>query len=157
VTRHVPGIGLPVLPPTREPGWRGQRRPSVGRPSSALITLDLRLPGMDGLSVLKQLRAAARETPILILSVSEAWRERVEGIDTCADDCLPKQVHMERIFSWARTFVRRTAGRSAASQETGRSTIDSIRMAVTPGLRLSGTCRADADDVLRRRRIPGRV
>jgi len=54
------------------------------------IVLDLGLPGMDGLSVLKRWRANGRATPVLILTARGSWAERVDGIDGGADDYLPK-------------------------------------------------------------------
>ena len=50
-----------------------------------LVILDLGLPGMDGLSVLKKWRANGRDMPVLVLTARGAWTERVEGIDAGAD------------------------------------------------------------------------
>lgn len=97
----------------------------------ALILLDLGLPGMDGLSVLKKWRASGLETPTLILSARGTWQERVEGIDAGADDYLPKPFRMEELVARARALVRRAAGRGSALQEIGPVTIDTSRMAVT--------------------------
>ncbi len=55
------------------------------------IILDLGLPKLDGLSVVRNLRAAAVTTPILILTARGAWTERVAGIDAGADDYLPNR------------------------------------------------------------------
>lgn len=96
----------------------------------ALIVLDLGLPGMDGLSVLKRWRAAGREMPVLILSARGTWQERVEGIDAGADDYLPKPFRMEEVVSRARALVRRAAGRSGSIQEIGPLTVDLSRMSV---------------------------
>ena len=57
--------------------------------SYAAAILDLGLPGMDGLTVLKRWRAAGRDFPVLVLTARGAWTERVEGIDAGADDYLP--------------------------------------------------------------------
>src|SRR5580658_3305134 len=54
------------------------------------IVLDIMLPGRDGLSVLKQLRAKQAHTPVLLLSARGAVNERVEGLNAGADDYLPK-------------------------------------------------------------------
>lgn len=54
------------------------------------MVLDLGLPRLDGLSVLRRLRAAGRTLPVLILTARDGWRERVEGIDAGADDYLSK-------------------------------------------------------------------
>lgn len=95
-----------------------------------LIVLDLGLPGMDGLAVLKRWRAGGRETPVLILSARGTWAERVEGIDAGADDYLPKPFRMEELVARARALVRRSAGRGGAVQEVGRLVIDATRMSV---------------------------
>jgi two-component system OmpR family response regulator len=95
-----------------------------------LVVLDLGLPGMDGLAVLKRWRAGGRETPVLILSARGTWAERVEGIDAGADDYLPKPFRMEELVARARALVRRSAGRGGAVQEVGRLVIDATRMSV---------------------------
>lgn len=93
-----------------------------------LIVLDLGLPKMDGLAVLKRWRAAGRDTPVLVLTARGAWTERVEGIDAGADDYLPKPFHMQELVARARGIVRRAAGRGAALQTFGPLAIDANRM-----------------------------
>ena len=78
-----------------------------------LIVLDLGLPKLDGLAVLKRWRAAGRDTPVLVLTARGAWTERVEGIDAGADDYLPKPFQMEELVARARGLVRRSAGRAS--------------------------------------------
>ncbi len=72
-----------------------------------LIVLDLNLPRLDGLTVLKRWRAEGCESPVLILTARGAWTERVEGIDAGADDYLPKPFRMEELIARARALVRR--------------------------------------------------
>jgi len=96
-----------------------------------LIVLDLGLPGMDGLSVLKRWRAGGREMPVLVLTARGAWTERVEGIEAGADDYLPKPFRMEELVARARALVRRAAGRGAAVLTVGALTLDTNRMTVT--------------------------
>jgi DNA-binding response OmpR family regulator len=95
-----------------------------------LVVLDLGLPGMDGLSVLKRWRAGGREMPVLVLTARGAWTERVEGIEAGADDYLPKPFRMEELVARARALVRRAAGRGAAVIEAGALTLDTNRMTV---------------------------
>jgi DNA-binding response OmpR family regulator len=95
-----------------------------------LVVLDLGLPGMDGLSVLKRWRAGGREMPVLVLTARGAWTERVEGIEAGADDYLPKPFRMEELVARARALVRRAAGRGAAVVEAGALTLDTNRMTV---------------------------
>lgn len=96
-----------------------------------LIVLDLGLPGLDGLSVLKRWRGNGRDMPVLVLTARGAWTERVEGIDAGADDYLPKPFRMEELVARARALVRRSAGRGSAVQSVGDLTLDANRMTVT--------------------------
>ncbi|MBW6505636.1 MAG: response regulator transcription factor [Rhodobacteraceae bacterium] len=95
-----------------------------------LIVLDLGLPKLDGLSVLKRWRAAGRDMPVLVLTARGTWSERVEGIDAGADDYLPKPFRMEELVARARALVRRAAGRGGAVQAAGELTLDANRMTV---------------------------
>lgn len=72
--------------------------------------LDLGLPGLDGLSILRRWRQAGREFPILILTARGNWTERVEGIEAGADDYLPKPFQMEEVLARLRAITRRAAG-----------------------------------------------
>jgi DNA-binding response OmpR family regulator len=96
-----------------------------------LVVLDLGLPALDGLTVLKRWRANGREMPVLILTARGAWTERVEGIDAGADDYLPKPFRMEELLARARALVRRAAGRGASVLEVGAVTVDQTRMTVS--------------------------
>ncbi|MBZ0141320.1 MAG: response regulator transcription factor [Pseudorhodoplanes sp.] len=95
------------------------------------IVLDLGLPGMDGLSVLKRWRANARRTPVLILTARGSWSERVEGIDAGADDYLPKPFRMEELLARLRSVVRRSAGHASSVLEAGALALDERQMKVT--------------------------
>lgn len=95
-----------------------------------LIVLDLGLPRLDGLTVLKRWRANGREMPVLVLTARGTWSERVEGIDAGADDYLPKPFRMEELVARARALVRRAAGRGSALQRAGDLSLDTNRMTV---------------------------
>lgn len=95
------------------------------------IVLDLGLPGMDGLSILKRWRANGRHTPILVLTARGTWAERVEGIDAGADDYLPKPFKMEELLARLRAIVRRSAGVSAPLIESGALVLDTRLMRLT--------------------------
>ena len=89
-----------------------------------LIVLDLGLPKMDGLAVLKRWRAGGRTVPVLVLSARGAWAERVEGIDAGADDYLPKPFRMEELLARARALIRRSAGHGGSIIEAGSLSLD---------------------------------
>jgi DNA-binding response OmpR family regulator len=97
----------------------------------AAVVLDLGLPGMDGLSVLKRWRANGRTMPVLILTARDTWIERVEGIDSGADDYLPKPFRMEELLARLRAIVRRSAGQSAAVLTVGPLSLDTRQMRIT--------------------------
>lgn len=96
-----------------------------------LVVLDLGLPRLDGLTLLKRWRSNGREMPVLVLTARGAWTERVEGIDAGADDYLPKPFRMEELVARARALVRRSAGRGSAQQQAGDLALDTNRMTVT--------------------------
>jgi two-component system OmpR family response regulator len=97
----------------------------------AALILDLGLPGMDGLAVLKRWRASGRTTPILILTARGSWSERVDGIDAGADDYLPKPFQMEELLARLRSILRRSAGRASSVVTVGDLTIDERQMKVS--------------------------
>jgi two-component system, OmpR family, response regulator len=88
------------------------------------IVLDLGLPRLDGLSVLKRLRRAGVRTPVLILTALDGWRAKVEGIDAGADDYLTKPFQMEELIARLRAITRRAAGQASAVLKAGPLEID---------------------------------
>ncbi|MBL8573929.1 MAG: response regulator transcription factor [Hyphomicrobiaceae bacterium] len=99
--------------------------------SYAAIILDLGLPKLDGLSVLKRLRETGNKTPILILTARGSWKERVEGIDAGADDYLPKPYQTEELLARLRAIIRRAAGQASSVATLGDLTIDERQMRVS--------------------------
>lgn len=95
------------------------------------IVLDLGLPGMDGLQVLRRWREDGSKTPVLILSARGLWSERVEGIDAGADDYLAKPFRIEELLARLRALIRRSVGRPSPMIEAGGLTIDTRHMRVT--------------------------
>lgn len=95
------------------------------------VILDLGLPGMDGLAVLKRWRANGRHIPVLVLTARGSWAERVDGIDAGADDYLPKPFRMEELLARLRSIVRRSAGQGSSVMTAGEITLDERQMKVT--------------------------
>lgn len=95
------------------------------------VVLDLGLPGMDGLAVLKRWRANGRSMPVLILTARGSWAERVDGIDAGADDYLPKPFRMEELLARLRSIVRRSAGHASPRIAAGEVELDERQMKVT--------------------------
>lgn len=88
------------------------------------VVLDLGLPQMDGLTVLKRWRAAGRAMPVLILTARDSWHEKVAGIDAGADDYLAKPFHMEELLARVRALIRRAGGHASAELACGPLTLD---------------------------------
>ncbi len=95
------------------------------------VILDLGLPGMDGLAVLKRWRTNGRQMPVLILTARGSWAERVDGIDAGADDYLPKPFRMEELLARLRSIVRRSSGHASSVMTAGEITLDERQMKVT--------------------------
>jgi DNA-binding response OmpR family regulator len=77
------------------------------------VVLDLGLPKLDGLTLLRRWRDNGRDMPVLILTARGSWSERVEGIDAGADDYLIKPFRMEELIARVRALIRRAAGKSS--------------------------------------------
>ncbi|KAB2912235.1 MAG: response regulator transcription factor [Dechloromonas sp.] len=88
------------------------------------VVLDLGLPLVDGLTVLKRWRAAGRTMPVLILTARGDWHERVAGIDAGADDYLVKPFHMEELQARLRALIRRAGGQAANELSCGPLVLD---------------------------------
>ncbi len=95
------------------------------------IILDLGLPTLDGLTILKRWRKENVTTPVLILTARGNWDERVEGIDAGADDYLAKPYRTEELVARTRALVRRAAGHAASSITIGELTLDTRQMRVS--------------------------
>ena len=101
-----------------------------GQPYDAVV-LDLGLPQMDGLTVLRKWRAAGRIMPVLILTARENWHEKVVGIDAGADDYLTKPFHMEELLARLRALIRRAGGHASPELICGDIVLDTLQSRVT--------------------------
>ena len=94
------------------------------------VILDLGLPKIDGLTVLKRWRSGGRRFPVLVLTARGAWTERVEGIDAGADDYLPKPFEMDELLARLRALLRRSAGQASPLLTLGDVVLDTRQMRV---------------------------
>ncbi len=95
------------------------------------VVLDLGLPVLDGLSVLKRWRSAGRVMPVLILTARDNWSEKVAGIDAGADDYLTKPFHMEELLARLRALIRRAGGLASPLLVCGELALDTRSGRVT--------------------------
>jgi two-component system, OmpR family, response regulator PhoP len=89
-----------------------------------LAIVDLGLPGLPGLEVIRQLREAGKKLPILILTARGKWEEKVTGLEAGADDYLVKPFHMEELLARVRALLRRAAGSGQARLSYGPVSLD---------------------------------
>lgn len=95
------------------------------------VVLDLGLPVVDGLSVLRHWRAQGRQMPVLILTARSAWHEKVTGMDAGADDYLSKPFHMEELLARLRALLRRLSPHSSAEWQCGSIRLDTRQATVS--------------------------
>lgn len=105
-----------------------------------VVVLDLGLPVLDGLTVLKRWRAAGLATPVLILTARSSWQEKVDGIDAGADDYLAKPFRMEELLARVRALIRRASGHASSELICGPIRLDTRSSSVSmDGIPLSLT------------------
>lgn len=88
------------------------------------VVLDIGLPQMDGITVLKKWRSNGRSMPVLILTARDSWHEKVAGIDAGADDYLTKPFHMEELLARLRALIRRASGHASTELVCGPLRLD---------------------------------
>lgn len=95
------------------------------------VILDLRLPKMNGITVLERWRAAKRDMPVLVLTACGTWSEKVAGFDAVADDYVAKPFQIEKISARLRALIRRAAGHAEATLDCGDFRLDTRTGRVT--------------------------
>ncbi len=95
------------------------------------VVLDLGLPSLDGLTVLKRWRKSGRMSPVLILTARGEWEERVEGIEAGADDYVVKPFRVEEVVARIRAIIRRSVGFASPRIDFADLTLDSKLMQVS--------------------------
>ena len=88
------------------------------------VILDVGLPLMDGISVLRKWRADQRTMPVLILTARDDWHDKVSGIDAGADDYVTKPFHMQELLARVRALIRRASGMADATLRCGKLELD---------------------------------
>jgi two-component system, OmpR family, response regulator len=88
------------------------------------VVLDLGLPVLDGLTVLRRWRSEQMMAPVLILTARDQWHEKVTGIDAGADDYLTKPFHAEELLARLRALIRRSSGQASPLLQCGPIALD---------------------------------
>jgi two-component system, OmpR family, response regulator len=95
------------------------------------VVLDLGLPKLDGLTVLRRWRAEGRNMPVIVLTARDGWTSRVEGINAGADDYLTKPFQMEELIARVRAVLRRTHGHAGPILTSSGLSLDTSQMRVS--------------------------
>ncbi|MDJ0929021.1 MAG: response regulator transcription factor [Gammaproteobacteria bacterium] len=100
-----------------------------------VAVLDLGLPDLDGLEVLSRWRSNGHSFPVLVLTARGRWTEKVEGLETGADDYLTKPFHIEEVLARLRALVRRASGFASTTLSNGPIELDISSQEVRVGER----------------------
>jgi two-component system, OmpR family, response regulator len=95
------------------------------------IVLDLGLPKIDGLTLLRNWRASGIMTPVLVLTARGSWHEKVQGIDSGADDYVSKPFRIEEVLARLRALIRRASGNAVPEITCGGVRLDPRQARVT--------------------------
>ncbi len=101
-------------------------RAALGATPYDLLVLDLGLPGVPGLQILRQLRADKHTLPVLLLTARNTLEDKVEGLDAGADDYLTKPFEMDEMFARIRSLLRRHTGNRASYLEVAGISLDPV-------------------------------
>jgi two-component system OmpR family response regulator len=88
------------------------------------VVLDIGLPKIDGLTILRRWREAGVMTPVLVLTARGSWHDKVQGIDSGADDYVSKPFRMEEVLARLRALIRRASGQANPRLRCGDVTLD---------------------------------
>ena len=97
------------------------------------VVLDLGLPKIDGLTLLRRWRDAGLNVPVLVLTARGSWHEKVQGIGGGADDYVAKPFRIEEVLARVRALIRRASGQAAAELRCGAIALDPRAARVTVG------------------------
>lgn len=96
-----------------------------------IAVIDIGLPKISGVDVIRRLRAADKSFPILILTARGDWQDKVEGLEAGADDYLVKPFHLEELLARLSALIRRSAGHSSPVIESGPIQLNIARQSVS--------------------------
>lgn len=96
-----------------------------------IAIIDLGLPKLTGLEVIRRLRAAGKAFPILILTARDNWQDKVEGLQAGADDYVAKPFHFEEVLARLHALLRRAGGWASPQLKCGAVTLDTRAQAVS--------------------------
>ncbi len=134
IVEDEPKTAVLIADSLREEGWTPE---TVADGNAALellrttsfdaVVLDVMLPGTDGLSIVRELRAALNRTPILMLSARGGVEERIEGLNAGADDYLAKPFDMGEVVARLHALTRRSGETAEPKLAVGDLTLDLIK------------------------------
>jgi two-component system response regulator PhoP len=101
-----------------------------------IAVVDLGLPDIPGMDLIKKWRDQGRSFPVLILTARGSWQDKVQGLETGADDYLVKPFHMEELTARMRALVRRASGWTDSTLECGPISVETSSQRVTVNGRL---------------------
>ena len=96
-----------------------------------VAVVDLGLPKLPGLDVIRKLRAARKSYPILVLTARDRWQDKVEGLQAGADDYVAKPFHFEEVLARVQALLRRAGGWSSATLSCGPIVLDTRTQSIT--------------------------
>ncbi len=96
-----------------------------------LAIVDLGLPGMSGLDIIREARRQGKDFPILILTARDRWEDKVDGLDAGADDYVVKPFQPEEVIARVNALLRRSGGWSSSLMTAGPVTLDMSRQDLT--------------------------
>ena len=98
-----------------------------------LAIIDLGLPGMSGLDIIRQVRADGKTYPILILTARDRWEDKVDGLSAGADDYVVKPFHFEEVSARVHALLRRSGGWASSQLDAGPVSLDMSRQELKVG------------------------
>ncbi|MGC4027944.1 MAG: response regulator transcription factor [Steroidobacteraceae bacterium] len=96
-----------------------------------IAIIDLGLPKLSGLEVIRRLRAQDKRFPILVLTARDRWQDKVEGLDAGADDYVAKPFHLQEVMARLQALLRRSGGWATSSLACGPVVLDTRAQTVT--------------------------